>query len=1708
MTLQTFAWILHGNDEGVLDEKRRLSVNWVMPTDGAPGSATEITGSCVFNDADALMWPWRMNIEHWWEATENQVVRLDTGEHSRLDDQHGLQLNMEAEVRRKCGACAAAFSTEIEHLEASEPGAISLPHVFAPLTHLPSGVSQDMLGMSRCFVSDGAAMPYACVPEFTVRMADREVRFTPEGVAASKADGMVAHLKITYIAVYIDDGKPFDTLKFSVLTQPIRAMGKGMEITSVLHAAERSEVGARVQLAFNGLAPLPLLAGTLVPGTPWPADRVSLGLLLNRALGPGLLRLDQGVPVWIWERLKTVPLKVAGLQQTWSEDDKVFKELEKALGDGDSGLSVRDRELLAPLFEQGKPVTDAVIAAGRILANAEGRLALITVWLAAVAVVHLATEPFKDWLSKLAPVLGDDCLAELQGHWWSWKLRPQLRATDALIEQIVTIREDWIAGRMGPGDVPDLQAGYGHALAWLISTSAPTADLDTSHIGKVLQALQERLRLPDRQNVASLGEERDLAVEISFTAPDADADEALRGYAIAIASGFGTPGKKPSKELGMAWITDTAGYMLTGPEKKWRVLNGPDGTLLRLHDTVGATRQNGRSVVAFPYAGKPLSGAMDLGPNGDGVDTLDFAWPGEPWKTPKLAYGLHYWVTGTAIGNGGKVINPAYAGADDRHLRDAGKLPFENGEAFHYLCRVAPGAIIIKADASTAEAIYQMETESRAWHGQQSVATSDRVRVGVICPGDGWKDSAPTAMNFDLYAPDATPLVLERWIEADMAQRLVAAAGAPGLLDSASASLDLTALAGCRDAFLARMRQNPTPKVPRPRVARHPAVRAIGIVIAFDDGAAPARFTLKPNTVIGRGYMDKAKLICQAGTASGASMASAELTITLKAGTIAKVSFDTLVPEEFFASSANTAPLARMASFKGASEWLAATGESYRAFSGTSHWFECLPEADMMLKETNAALDSVQDELAFRADGNDVLAELSLAGGVDARWLKGFLVQRHEWYWTGYPLALPKRLDGKLTLEDWAEAFAGTESLRESHVHLLQTTRALTVAAWRFGGVTEPAPFSRLRLPARHGARFFACILRPILRFQPWLRDDVRGLLEQRVLAQGHLVPAKVDWTDPALRLAPPIVQAAIPLVRSYTSDGERPEASANGTLICLDDVLCRTDALARYSGVGEIVEVDLEETRISNVFEIGANPTHHAGATGEASDLKLPYASHYTRSGVPMDARLPMDWDIRTGRPFGLTYDLDANPKVAQTAMIVRPVGNDVHAYWIMAKVRLRRMLDPHDAWTANGQLPEQGNCWLLGRRVEGDDRIPFDFVVELKTGTDFMLKLGNAQGMSFDAAGSGLQGRRLLCSWHKGQWKSTSEVSWGLQVRDQLLPDDGGQWINIGRHSPYETRLASGELSFKTAEPVPLRMADDCLARRLLLSDYGEAHWLTFIGMPYRHLSIAGSAFRMKKAGGGAIELERTSVVTPDRPEPISRDLLLNPVAPGDMGPGQQDQRVAVELNTFHLLLVFAQINDVAAPLGGQQLGQLAGVYKPTRAAITEDVAYPPLRFVPYLADSKFPDEAVGYIYKFQSVGDNPKDWPALQAALFPPPDMGEAKVRWLPEFIGPIGTAELSNQIPLKGQVVHIDLATANKIEISIQPSRGWLLRKNSGTHWQDDLKGGLCTIRFDGVLALEGSGGRLLAELEEWPGKSGKVSTYDISGAPAEGTWSIN
>lgn len=1722
MSLTTFSWMMHGNDEGLEDDKRQISVNWVVPTGEITAGDAPPDGQTVIDTVGSLLWPWQMRITGWALISEGKLTLVTPVPPTVLTDPQGLQEKMADEIRQKCSRCQQPFSADIALAQAS-PGEISLPHLFAPLTLLPAGVSQDMLRMTRRFTLNDSTRPDACAPEFIITHHGQDIVFSPVGTITT--DDIVT---ISYEAKTQKEDEPYTGLPaFTVVMQPIKP-AVDVTLTPTLQSAERTETGMRAWLADAVLAPLPMLAQVLATNTnddEWKID-IKKHQLLNRTLGPGYLRSDtRNNPIqhfWFWDRLQDSNPVVIPLEE-WDDNDRVWGTLREAINHAGAG----EHRLLQPIVDSNT-LRDFALNVGMMLSTADGRRIMMTSWLAAVA-VNYASHPagtFGDWYPLISLHYADHSIAQLQANWWFYHLS---ESAPAATETLRTGIEFWIAGEMSP-QVAVLSDRYQEMLALLVECKKP--DAQNASINAAFEILQQHLQLPGTQQVNSLGEERDLAVEVCSPAGVYD-DRDIRGYAVAMAMGK----EQIVHKLGCAWLTDTA--LQVKVHGKWTPLEQ------RFSDTVGATVQNGRKMVAFAYSGAPLSGAVSLK---DGVDCLDFGWPEDPkensdtytspWHLPPLAYGFRYWVTGTAIGNGGQVLGKHFQiSGNPCELKEASKLNFLPGEdekakpvaGYLYLCRVAPGAVTLQS-AEKAVDPWLMEGESRAWNQTGLVAGSKRPRVAVICNGKpGWNGSALRSVSLTLTPPDATEQVLTRWMEADICQALLI----PDLKESQKLKALRTTLTG-------KLRKTPKNR-PEDRVdlPRHPAVRAIGLSVEFDDGTSKVNTLVEPDYMAVRGFLTPATLRVESGTSSTVVVNKGEISLTLKPGTIATVTVWSLVPERYFTSEKDIR-MADLAIDKTQPLW---SGEAYRGFSPVVHLFECLPETENLLNDVHKTLKKIQEKLVFPAQGSDSVAHLAEEEGFDANWLKGFLVQRHEWHWTGYPLALPKRLDDNTQLEQWAEAFAGTSSLRETQSHILQTNRAARPTDWRFGSLAEPAILCRLRLPGYHGARFFACILRPILRYRSWLDSKVVRELENTIVAKGTVVPARINWNDPSLRLGPPVIQDTIPLVRTVMARKKENLAeirtSANGALVCLNDALCRTDSLTQYSGVGETFDIDLEATRYATVNEIGPNPVFHAGPDQGEDEAKkltlyLPDSSWFTQLGEPVKPAPVMNWGIEVGRPFGLTFDTDSNAKVAQTAIIVRPTGHDVFAYWIMAKIRIRRMLDPHVKWTLSDEFPlsADGQSWLLGRREEGDDRVPFDFVVEVPPGTDFLLTMHLPGGKRLEKQGDVNDSRRLLCSWHKGQWDKTAEMLWGVQVIDQVMVFGSEQWTTAKRYSPWETTEATTGLPIKSALPVALKNAGDCHARRLLLSDYGESHWLTFIGMPYRHLAISRQSFRMAIEAEydqslpnheHAITLTRSSEIQAS--ENISRDLLIEPLEPiKKTGTGEEEQPcIKPGGGTFHLLLVFEPVNDVAAPMPGQQLGRLTGVYYPQRDPITDKTRYPQLRFHSYMADSpikdNLPDGSIGYIYKFQYTDCLPTDWTALQAQLFPEKHADgsgeEAKVRWLPEIIGPITTAPLpahDGNWPKPNVVLKTKEGKEKSFNLNVDEDRGWRCQKTKETgvfdtlSWATDLPGGLCTVLDGDQLALVGGGGRLIATFTDWSQKKGDVQTYDDSGQLRSERWS--
>ncbi|WP_426079191.1 hypothetical protein [Janthinobacterium sp. PSPC3-1] len=1840
MPYTTFAWLVHCNNEAARDPSLRdVSVNWVMPWGGEAGVQWPAAGASgagiteqVWKRAGDLLRPWRYAITEWHGIRgDGALAALSAQSMSAAADTLDLWASLERELIRTTAKCERPFSAQSEDLpqfpdaDPEKPVLVetnTLPHALAPLTHLPAAVSQDVLGVSRHFrYSDALGDFIAYAPVFNVTIDGAVLTFTPALATIATIAGKLVKVVTTRYQVTDAAGDPAPGHCFSLITQQALAAPAQTGLGSVgIAEADQADIPVREGLLASALNPFLLLTNclgqiiddvrqlptgmslTAGPAEPMVVDLLGRGLLrIDTVARPGDTPVERHVGVWerigagqdagqaIYAAFEQAPARIALL----ADLDACRKESGAALPALWTAMKPLSRALLEKDFAIAPwPVGSYGAQRGRGVLSAMVRLLgaatvpqMRAMWFAAMArrfaIDHKGHAFFNDltfeyWYRRLLPLMNDHfCTLLLAGETpsadamlWLTEGSSIEDASAARLAEQLTLQAFQQAGHGTPPSAPE------KVIFDLLATDA---------MGRVSTV---RVALNGHDHVAdvpvSLGEDRDLSVSVAF----ASADQALalnqeiRGYAVAIAAGASAP--EPA--LSWQWVTDLAAQVWR--RGRWEPIleAGDGGKLLRMHDTIGATRYNGRDVVSFPYSGTALNGrltSIEGGGDPDGVACLDFFWPEprphmETWPTPRLAYGLHYWALATPIGNAGRILEQDFAdGADDRQrsLKRLDATMFTRfGAKSRYLCRVAPGTPLISLDAKQAEYAYELADESRTRiHLRQSAAgpgADEAQRIALIRDDSPLWRAGSQAISFTIRGPAGTPNVIERWIEADIAAvKLGHASG-----DTAADGLDAAALAMQQEKY--RLLLKPPIRAgvaarPRPSTMvskeaheaqwpRHPAVRAFLVEVEFFDASArpagTASVILSPDARLSSGYVGNATIKVAQGSASQlAAGAGDNAVVTLAPGHFARIAVSSLAPSSFFDIAE---PSCRLAAFPGLGNISdRATGITYRRFAPAQHWVECLPKPAM----NDAIFAQLARRLLVVPEGRQVVARIDADTGapLDATWLKAFMVQRHEWHWSGYPVAFPRTASGMAALRDWAEPFIGTESLRESTVWTIQSS--VSAGGWNFAGdVAEN--LAHTELPGEHGAKYVAYVVRPVRRFDRWLQRW--PALDATVLAAGLLAPAKVRWDDPGLRLAPPDVRTAVPLVKTFELRSKGAEvrvaSGANGCLLCLNDVLYRTDTLARFGGVGESIEVDLEETRFNEIYEIGPNPIFHA-APGEspaaalagAQEMpRLPYPSLYGESGAlsATDPYRKMNWRLEADRAFGLTNDLDRNAKVAQTAMIVHPRGNDVDKYWVMAKVRLRRMLDPSTAWTAPALVPRdatRAGVWTLARRAEGDDWVPHDFCIDAGASSALVaLGLPGAASPARFALPVTACATRYLCTWHKGHWANTNKNRWGLQVFIQQLAAEQGQWQTVAHYTPYETwsGLAGFDLEgFDLKDQAPLALQLDAAGlsgaaaqplslKRLLVSDYSAPHWLTFIGLPFRDVSFADEHYWVVPDGNGLALKRSNSVrghaVAIKNGEPISRDLLLLPVEASDFAGTGGAGAVGQESNSFHLLLMFKRVNDVSAPAVGLPLGELIGAYKPVRKAIGakgtdgKPDPYPALRFESFMAGGRqvtlaAPGDCVGYIYRFHTPHGKGvkaiKDWQELQILMFPhkDPDTGtgpEAGVRWTPEFIGPIAlgkTGEWPQGIPVppqvSGKTIRIEslaplLPAKHKsvVEIVLDPTLGWRVRhkEHADNLVPEDIISGNCQLDLapigEGGLELQVAGGRLLARLAGWPG----------------------
>lgn len=109
MSLTTFSWMMHGNDEGLVDDKRQISVNWVVPTGEITAGDAPPDGQTVIDTVGSLLWPWQMRITGWALISEGKLTLVTPVPPTTLTDPLGLQEKMADEIRQSAAVVSSRF---------------------------------------------------------------------------------------------------------------------------------------------------------------------------------------------------------------------------------------------------------------------------------------------------------------------------------------------------------------------------------------------------------------------------------------------------------------------------------------------------------------------------------------------------------------------------------------------------------------------------------------------------------------------------------------------------------------------------------------------------------------------------------------------------------------------------------------------------------------------------------------------------------------------------------------------------------------------------------------------------------------------------------------------------------------------------------------------------------------------------------------------------------------------------------------------------------------------------------------------------------------------------------------------------------------------------------------------------------------------------------------------------------------------------------------------------------------------------------------------------------------------------------------------------------------------------------------------------------------------------------------------------------------
>lgn len=1088
---------------------------------------------------------------------------------------------------------------------------------------------------------------------------------------------------------------------------------------------------------------------------------------------------------------------------------------------------------------------------------------------------------------------------------------------------------------------------------------------------------------------------RDRGIRLDFTgiADSTGGDfKTLRGYAIAVCGGLASDVLTWVNDAARAaWVTDTALRYDNGGTSDWLNVAGDTAWM---HETVGATHNDGEPLLSVEYEGAPLaapltddSDKIDYEPGEDGFKSVELVWRKTARQLPLLGYGMLYKAAITAIDNAGAVVDVGYR-ASPSILGDLAQpatlADFANETgALHYRSSEPPGAPV--AVTLPDRSLYELSEETEAHAYQHRSGVDQPAKVALLAYDAVLFPKAKRNCVIHFRPPKSHFSFIERWLNTD---RVLIEKGLQGLVsDARLAAYSTTELARFIESFRERVaKEGKSPgKVPD----YHPAVSALGVEVVstgYQKAIVLEFDRLKPGSLESANF----SLQLEVKSASGGMLdlvgGGNNATVTLPEGRFACIRVYSLVSARHFTSgtlsSQRFADGIQLPEVNGLAGWC--------AFGPSEYWFETIPHWDQDdFKQANAVLSlSGPIEVGRVAKSpNLVTATIKFdPAPLWVKWVKGVHAQRHDWHWTGYPVDFPA---AEKLLNEWLPSLAGVESFREI-VDATLSTWFKAGTQWTLGtdGQDNEMFFRHELSVGRRPARYVSVFARPMIRFRAWL-DPNRlsqgpASLERRIWGAGMLVPGRPEL-GAGSRLPAPILRHSIPLTATYVSM-QPVTRQANGALLVFDEAIHRTDDLARLGGVGDVLEVDLVETRVSGVPEMGNNPIFHSisGPWSIAHPLKL-----------------------RVQRPFGLTFDTGTNAKVAQTGLVVSP--ENASGNWILAKARVRRAVLPETELGSTvessvapaGADPAMKSWYALICRNEGDDAVPPDVVLDVgPTGAPGVHILIDGIGKRIVMPQSLGTNVRYLISWHKARWgEGVSSQAWRCQVLLQQRELDRMAWNTIDKVGGYQQQAAEIPQGWRESKVMlGLDLVPQALtARRIRLSDYTDPVWLTFIGSFGQENVGTADAFVLAIDPGGALAFRcregHTQVV------PLLR--------------GLDDSLVDDSDPRCHVVLFFRPAKDVTRGEAGREGGVLAGVFW-MRDGI--------LKHLPQAVGDAAPDliGCLAHILTLQritalSVNERAtlsatKTFPDLLDLVFPQqvPGPRESIMRFLPEYLGPIPVA----------------------------------------------------------------------------------------------------